>query len=246
VTGGGTTITATDSGTNTALAINAKGAGLIAIGNVSTGGVSLTAGTGGIGLILGSDATGDIYYRSSGGVLVRLPIGGGANVLTVSGGLPAWVAPPGGGNVSNSGTPTAGQFAQWVNSTQVAGFSPAPITASLGSNVALNSSTYTDGPSIAQGTTGTWWVSGTITGNNTAGASFITCKLWDGTTVISSTENTVTAANLITSLTLSGFLATPAGNLRISCISQSSASSNMLFNSSGTSKDSTITAHRIQ
>jgi hypothetical protein len=41
--------------------------------------------------VLGSDATGDIYYRSSGGVLARLPIGStNGQVLVVSSGLPAW------------------------------------------------------------------------------------------------------------------------------------------------------------
>jgi hypothetical protein len=86
---------------------------------------TLTSSTntlGGVTMTLGSDATGDIYYRS-GGVLTRLPIGGAATVLTVSGGIPAWVSPTGGGNVSNTGTPTVGQFAQWTNATTVQGFS---------------------------------------------------------------------------------------------------------------------------
>lgn len=51
---------------------------------------SLTDVLGGVTLTLGSDATGDIYYRNSGGVLTRLGIGSTGNVLTVSGGLPAW------------------------------------------------------------------------------------------------------------------------------------------------------------
>jgi hypothetical protein len=36
-------------------------------------------------------------------------------------GVPSWVTPPGGGNVSNSGTPTNGQLAQWTSSTTVQG-----------------------------------------------------------------------------------------------------------------------------
>ncbi|RWZ78914.1 MAG: hypothetical protein EOT05_04195 [Candidatus Microsaccharimonas sossegonensis] len=35
-------------------------------------------------------AAGDIYYRDSGGNLIRLGIGATANVLTVSGGVPVW------------------------------------------------------------------------------------------------------------------------------------------------------------
>lgn len=38
-------------------------------------------------------ATGDIYYRNSSGVFTRLGIGNTNEVLTVSGGNPAWVAP---------------------------------------------------------------------------------------------------------------------------------------------------------
>lgn len=45
---------------------------------------------GGVTMTLGSDATGDIYYRS-GGVLTRIGIGSTSNVLTVSGGIPAWL-----------------------------------------------------------------------------------------------------------------------------------------------------------
>lgn len=45
---------------------------------------------GGVTVSLGSDATGDIYYRNSGGVLTRLPIGTNGFTLQVSGGLPSW------------------------------------------------------------------------------------------------------------------------------------------------------------
>lgn len=45
-----------------------------------------------------SGATGDVYYRDSGGNIVRLAIGSASDVLTVSGGLPSWAAPAGGGN----------------------------------------------------------------------------------------------------------------------------------------------------
>lgn len=46
--------------------------------------------TNGIIMNLGSDAAGDIYYRSSGGNIARLPVGSNDNVLTLSSGLPAW------------------------------------------------------------------------------------------------------------------------------------------------------------
>jgi hypothetical protein len=43
--------------------------------------------------------SGDILYGTGSGALARLGIGSTANVLTVSGGLPVWSAPAGGGKV---------------------------------------------------------------------------------------------------------------------------------------------------
>ena len=50
-------------------------------------------------LDFGSDATGDIYYRTSSGSMARLAIGSSGNVLTVSGGLPAWGSSSGSGDM---------------------------------------------------------------------------------------------------------------------------------------------------
>lgn len=119
------------------------------------------------------------------------------------------------------------------------------ITASLGADVALNASTYTDGPSVAQGTSGTWFVSGTVTVVDTSAARNINFKLWDGTTVIASCTVSTAGANFSDCATLSGFIASPAGNLRISCISASGTTAKLQFNQSGNSKDCTITAVRI-
>lgn len=47
---------------------------------------------GSIAMALGSDATGDIYYRNSGGVLARLPIGANGDNLTIVSGIPSWQA----------------------------------------------------------------------------------------------------------------------------------------------------------
>ncbi len=44
----------------------------------------------------GSAATGDVFYRDSGGNIVRLAIGSTNDVLTVASGLPSWAAPSGG------------------------------------------------------------------------------------------------------------------------------------------------------
>jgi len=117
---------------------------------------------------------------------------------------------------------------------------------SLGGDVALNNtSNYFDGPSVAQGSTGTWFASGSVVLTDTVGSGNILCKLWDGTTVIASGDGNPQSANTLATVSLSGFLATPAGNLRISCRDTSSTSGLIKFNATNNSKDSTISAFRI-
>lgn len=71
---------------------------------------------GGVTMTLGSDATGDLYYRNSGGVLTRLPIGANGQVLSVTSGLPAWGS-AGSGTVSGSGT--TNRMAVWTSSSAI-------------------------------------------------------------------------------------------------------------------------------
>ena len=121
----------------------------------------------------------------------------------------------------------------------------APITNSLSGDVAMNSAAYFTGPSVAQGSVGTWFASGTITIVNNSGAQ-IDAKLWDGTTVIASASALMpNVGSTWISISLSGFLATPAGNLRISAMPVAGTAGSIAFNASGNSKDSTITAFRI-
>jgi hypothetical protein len=120
------------------------------------------------------------------------------------------------------------------------------FTNSLGGDVALNNTAnYFDGPSVAQGSTGTWFVSGTVSLGDSVSASF-QCKLWDGTTVIASSQVPNSSAGVVTTLSLSGYLASPAGNLRISCKDITATTGALKFNTTGNSKDSTISAVRIQ
>jgi len=120
-----------------------------------------------------------------------------------------------------------------------------PITNSLSGDVNLNNTgTYFDGPVVAQGTTGKWFVSGTVTVVDNAGGANFAAKLWDGTTVIASTALTLTVAAVVGTISLSGYISNPVGNLRISVIDATSTSGKILFNASGLSKDSTITAIR--
>lgn len=121
------------------------------------------------------------------------------------------------------------------------------ITNSLGSDVSTNNTAnYFDGPSVAQGSTGTWFASGTVTVIDTSTTAVFNCKLWDGTSVVSS--GSVLTSGTLGSITmsLSGYLATPAGNLRISCREPGATTGKILFNQSGNSKDSSVTAFRVQ
>jgi hypothetical protein len=59
-----------------------------------------------------------------------------------------------------------------------------------GADVPLNNTAnYFDGPSTAQGASGTWFAAGTITLTDTGTTAIYACKLWDGTTVISSGQS---------------------------------------------------------
>lgn len=122
------------------------------------------------------------------------------------------------------------------------------LTNSLGADVNLNNTgTYFTGPTVAQGTSGTWFVSGTVTVRDpTNGNNQINAKLWDGTTVIASAaHNTPSAVNTPITIALSGRLASPAGDLRISVNASTNTTAVLLYNYSGNSKDSTLTAYRI-
>lgn len=130
-------------------------------------------------------------------------------------------------------------------------FSPAPsptlskFSNSLSGAVALsNIANFFDGPSIAQGAIGTWFASGTVTLVDTAAGARFNAKLWDGTTVIASSGESSGGANFAASISLSGYLASPAGNLRISAQDASATTGSMLASVAGNTA-STISAFRI-
>jgi hypothetical protein len=78
--------------------------------------------------ILSGDATGDIYYRDGSGLLTRLAIGSGGQILNVSGGLPAWTAAPASVNPTNNFLPYRSSATSFLDS---------PL--SVGTNLALSS-----------------------------------------------------------------------------------------------------------
>ncbi len=115
-----------------------------------------------------------------------------------------------------------------------------------------NTSTYFDGPSMAQGATGVWYASGNVTlVTNGSQSDRVSCKLWDGTnSAVDSTSVLVgigsTTATGGVNVALHGIISAPAGNIRISCVDHTATTGKMLFNISGQSKDSAIFGFRIQ
>lgn len=133
-----------------------------------------------------------------------------------------------------------------VDALRIALLSNTALTNSLSGDVALNNTASVFvGPTVSQGTTGTWFATGTVTITDTSGPANFLAILTDGTTVFASAATQNRLANSPVTISLSGFIASPAGNIRISVQDTTSTSGTILFNSTGNSKDSTITAVRI-
>lgn len=116
----------------------------------------------------------------------------------------------------------------------------------LGGDVTLNNTgTYFDGPSMAQGTSGTWLAIGQVTvlGNAT---DTIRVKLWDGTTVIASAQAELGNGSAWTCVTLAGILASPANNIKLSVRNvNSTTGTKIAANDSALGKDSAVFGVRI-
>jgi hypothetical protein len=120
------------------------------------------------------------------------------------------------------------------------------ITASLSGDVNLtNVNNYFNGPAVTQGTTGTWFASGTVTCIDTSAAAAFFVKLWDGTTVIASARSHTAGLNGVIAISVSGYITNPVGNLRIDVRDASTVNGKILFNTTGLALDSTISAFRI-
>lgn len=211
------------------------------LANVSGGSTFPTANTPSSVLDVIGSTQGNILYRGASNWSVLAP-GTNGQVLTMGASTPAWGSA---GTVSNV-TCGTGLTGGTITTSGTCAVSLSSVSNSLVGNVSLNNATYADGPSTAQGTSGTWLATGTVTFTDTVSQVQIKCKLWDGTTIIASTNAAVAVINNVFSLSLSGVLATPAANIRISCLSTAAATSFLIFNNSGNSKDSTLTVVRIQ
>jgi hypothetical protein len=87
---------------------------------------------------------------------------------------------------------------------------------------------------------------GTVTVTDSAASAAFYCKLWDGTTVIASGSSYINSATQRMAIALSGVIASPAANIKISCRDSTTTNGAINFNLTGNSKDSTLTAVRIQ
>jgi hypothetical protein len=91
------------------------------------------------------------------------------------------------------------------------------LTASLGADVSLNNvATVFDGPSVAQGTVGVWFASGSVSLNDSSGSAAFNIKLHDGTTTVASARAVPGTVNETVVVHLAGIFTSPTGNIRIS------------------------------
>ena len=192
-------------------------------------------------------AAGQIVYATATGTPAVLNIGAtGAPLLANASGFPSWTstvtanAVLAGPTSGAAATPTfrALTFADVTLFTVVSNSLAADVSCSV-------TSAYFTGPSTAQGTAGTWLAVGTITMFDATNNGDMNAKLWDGTTVIDSTSSRLDTANSSRSISLSGVITNPAGNIRISANAPGATTPVISANKTGNAKDSTLTVVRI-
>lgn len=124
--------------------------------------------------------------------------------------------------------------------------SASSLTNSLAGDVTLNNTTsYFTGPTTAQGTSGTWLATATVTVVDSVGAAAFDIRIWDGTTVFASSSGFTSGAAVVGTLSVSGVISSPAGNITVQVKDKSSTSGLIKSNVTGSSKDSTLTVVRI-
>ncbi len=110
-----------------------------------------------------------------------------------------------------------GQFAQVdagsisISTTTTTGFLTY-LTKTSTANVSMASSATI--VQVTQGSSGTWLAMGTVTFNSGGGAPVFVASLWDGTTLIALSVTPQPTSSSAT-VSLSGVISSPAGNIRI-------------------------------
>jgi hypothetical protein len=116
------------------------------------------------------------------------------------------------------------------------------------------SGTFYDGPTTGSIAAGIWFVTSTVTlqTTSTVNAVNFTCKLWDGTTVFTSSQNRISESDnsnvKITSITLSAVITEAiSATIKVSCTSDT-ASQVLLYQTaySTTANASSISALKLQ
>ena len=186
---------------------------------------------------------GDLVYWN-GSLWVTLP-GNNSGTLALtenSAGVPSWAA----FNVGTVTSVTAGTGLSGgtITTSGTIALNISSLSYVVPADIAVSTS-YVDGPVVAQGTVGTWYAGGSVTLSDTAASAAFLCKLWDGTTIIASTGVILVTAAAAQSIFLSGIIANPTGNIRISC-KDSNTTGTIRANISGNGKDSTINTLRLQ
>lgn len=217
-------------------------AGTLAVTRGGTGASTKSAAASNI-LPTPANAGDVVYWNGTAWVTVAGNTVGTKVLQETSTGVPSWVA-AGTGTVT-SVTCGTGLSGGTFTTSGTCATSLSTLTNSIAASVSLNNTaSYFDGPTVAQGTSGTWLATGKVTVSSPT-ADGIVCKLWDGTTVIDvGVVNLVAGSNA--PIALSGVLASPAANIKISCRDTNTTSGSIVNTADAIVKASTLTVIRIQ
>jgi|GEM_PF-5288923 len=225
-------------------------------GLCTTLGTTVTGGGGGLNLLLWADGTNWRLVGQTGTATLPKPtastLGGIESITSLAHFWIAYIdtsgiphqAQPACGDLSNAGAACQLNLgAGLASSGGNAVVSLSSFTNSLSSNVNLSSTAWTDGPTVAQGTSGTWMAVGQVTIQSSV-QDVVSCKLWDGTNLIAGIDGQVVSAGGYVPMPLSGKITSPAGNIRISCINDAATRGSMR-SADAPGNESTLTVFRI-
>lgn len=179
-----------------------------------------------------------------------------AGILTLTHNATSLILPSG-ANITTAAGDTARFISEgsgnWrcVDYERASGAALSAALTSLTNSVAVdvpmnNTALFFTGPTVAQGTSGTWLAMGNITISGCTASATMNIKLWDGTTVIDSAQFLAAPAGTAqTTVHLSGRIVSPAGNIRISVQDTFGTTGSIQADLSGAGKDSTLTVVRI-